>query len=143
MASLNQVNLIGNVGKAPEIRYLPNGDMVANFSMATSNVWKDKQGQQQEATEWHRIVCYRKLAEIVESYVKTGTSVYIGGQIESRKYIDKEGIERTVFQIRADSLRLLGGKPQGQNDNKGVANNTETPQTNDAGFENMEDDIPF
>lgn len=140
MASLNQVNLIGNVGKAPEIRYLPNGDAVANFSVATSNVWKDKQGQQQETTEWHRIVCYRKLAEIVESYVKSGTSVYIGGQIESRKYTDKEGIERTVFQIRADAIRLLGGKPK---DNNGVANNTSTHQNNDAGFENMEDDIPF
>lgn len=142
MASLNQVNLIGNVGKAPEIRYLPNGDAVANFSIATTDQWKDKQGQKQEKTEWHRIVCYRKLAEIVESYVQSGTSIYVGGQIESQKYTDKTGIERTVVQIRADSLRLLGGKPK-DNDNKGVAENTPASQNNDAGFENMEDDIPF
>lgn len=141
MASLNQVHLIGNVGKNPEIRFLPNGDAVANFSIATTNVWKDKEGKSKEDTEWHRIVCYRKLAEIVENYVKTGTSIYVGGQIESRKYTDKSGIERTVFQIRADSIRLLGGKPQ--NDNKGVADNNSMPQNSEASFDNFEDDIPF
>lgn len=110
MASLNTVHIIGNVGKDPDIRYMPNGDPVANFSVATTDVWKDKQGQSQERTEWHSIVAYRKLAEIIESYVKKGASVYIGGRIESRKYTDKSGIERVAYQIIADTIRLLDKK---------------------------------
>lgn len=107
MASVNKVILIGNVGNAPEIRYMPNGEAVANFSIATTDTWKDKQGQKQERTEWHRIVAYRKLAEIVESYVGKGKSVYISGSIQSQKYTDKQGVDKVSFQIIADELRLL------------------------------------
>ena len=107
MASVNITHIIGNVGNDPEVKYLPNGDAVANFSVATSETWKDKQGQKQERTQWHRMVCYRKLAEIVESYVRKGSSVYIEGRIEYSEYTDKEGIKRYSTQIVANALRLL------------------------------------
>jgi single-strand DNA-binding protein len=97
MASVNKVILIGNAGGDPEIRYMPNGEAVANFSIATTDQWKDKQGQKQERTEWHRIVAYRKLAEIVESYVKKGKSVYTSGAIQSQKYTDKQGVDKVLI----------------------------------------------
>lgn len=139
MASLNKVHLIGNVGGDPEIRYMPNGDAVANFSIATTDVWKDKDGKQNEHTEWHRIVCYRKLAEIVGSYVKKGTSVYIGGYIRSNKYTDKQGVDRTAFQIYAEELRMLGGK-QSEPKEQAKANGYQ-PQPES--FDDMPDDVPF
>ena len=140
MASVNRVILIGNCGQTPEIRYLPNGDAVANFSIATSNIWKDKAGQKQERTEWHRIVAYRKLAEIVEAYVKTGTSVYVEGRIESNKYTDKQGVERIAFQIVTEQLRLLGSNPSAKGSN--TQENQESmgePQLPD----NFDEEAPF
>lgn len=139
MASLNKVHLIGNVGKDPEIRYMPNGDAVANFSIATTDIWKDKEGKQNELTEWHRIVCYRKLAEIVANYVKTGTSVYIGGYIRSNKYTDKQGIDRIAFQINAEELRLLGSKPSEQKEQSKSNGYQPEPEN----FDEFKDDIPF
>lgn len=139
MASVNRVHLIGNCGSDPEIRYMPNGDAVANFSIATTDVWKDKQGQKQERTEWHRIVAYRKLAEIVEAYVKKGTSVYIEGRIQNGEYTDKEGIKRATFQIITEQLRLLGSNPSAKGSNQ-PQNSAPMPQGQPDTFD---EDAPF
>jgi single-strand DNA-binding protein len=140
MASVNRVTLIGNCGNAPEVRVMPNGDMVANFSIATTDVWKDKSGQKQERTEWHRIVAYRKLAEIVESYVKKGSSIYIEGHIQSSEYETKEGQKRTNYNIIVEQLRLLGGKPDSEPDQERIK---EPAKTNSVGFDDFEQNIPF
>ena len=140
MASVNRVLLIGNCGNDPEIRYLPNGDAVANFSIATSDIWKDKNGEKQERTEWHRIVDYRKLAEIVEAYVKKGTSVFVEGRIQSGKYTDKQGVERTTFQIVTEQLRLLGSNPSG---NRSNSQENAEPMAEPQLPDNFDSDAPF
>ena len=108
--SLNKVLLIGNVGKDPEVRHLENGSMVARFSLATTEKFKDKNGEFQEQTEWHNVVCWRSLAERVEKYVKKGTPLYIEGRIRTRSYDGKDGVKRYVTEIQCDSLKLLGRK---------------------------------
>ena len=113
MASVNKVILIGNLGRDPEVRYMPNGDAVCNFSIATTDSWKDKNGQRQERTEWHNIVIYRRLAEVAGEYLKKGRSVYIEGRIQSRKYTGKDGVERTAYEIIADQMQMLGGRDSG------------------------------
>ncbi len=107
---LNKVTLIGHLGRAPEVRYMPNGDAVCNFSIATSESWKDAQGNKQTRTEWHAITLYRKLAEIAGQYLKKGSLIYLEGKIQSRKYTDKQGIERTAYDIIGDELKMLGGR---------------------------------
>ena len=142
MASVNITHIIGNVGKDPEVKYLPNGDAVANFSVATSESWKTKDGEKKEVTQWHRIVCYRKLAEIVESYVRTGSSVYIEGKIVNSDYTDKEGIKRYSTQIEANALRML--------DKKGKNSASVKEESKSNGYQSQSDDpmdfedsIPF
>src|SRR6516225_4964900 len=108
--SVNKVILVGNLGRDPEVRYLPNGEAVANFSIATSENWKGKDGQRQERTEWHNIVMYRRLAEIAGQYLKKGRTVYIEGRIQSRKYNGKDGVERTAYEIVADQMQMVGGR---------------------------------
>ena len=108
--SLNKVILIGRLGRDPEVRYMPSGDAVCNFSVATSESWKDQNGVKQERTEWHEITLYRKLAEIAGQYLKKGSLVCIEGKIQSRKYTDKMGIERTAYDIIANEMKMLGGK---------------------------------
>lgn len=110
MASVNKVILVGNLGRDPEVRYMPNGEAVANFSIATTDTWKDRNGMRQERTEWHNIVMYRRLAEIAGEYLKKGRPVYIEGRIQSRKYTGKDGVERTAFEIVADQMQMLGGR---------------------------------
>ena len=110
---LNKVILIGRLGRDPECRYLPNGDAVCNFSIATDESWKDKNGQRQTRTEWHAITMYRKLAEIAAQYLKKGSQVYIEGRIQSRKYTGKDGIERTAYEIVCGEMKMLGGKSEG------------------------------
>ena len=105
---LNKVILIGRLGKDPEVRYMPNGEAVCNFSVATSESWKDQNGQRQERTEWHNITMYRKLAEIAGQYLKKGSQVYLEGRIQSRKYQGKDGIERTAYDIIANEMKMLG-----------------------------------
>ena len=114
MASVNKVILVGNLGRDPEVRYMPNGEAVANFSIATTDQWKDKNGMRQERTEWHNIVMYRRLAEIAGEYLKKGRPVYIEGRIQSRKYNGKDGVERTAFEIVADQMQMLGGRDGGE-----------------------------
>ena len=108
---LNKVILIGRLGREPECRYLPNGDAVCNFSVATSESWKDHSGQKKERTEWHNITMYRKLAEIAAQYLQKGSQVYIEGRIQSRKYTGKDGIERTAYDIVAGEMKMLDSKP--------------------------------
>lgn len=115
MASLNKVMLIGNLGRDPEVRYMPNGDAVANFSIATTENYKDKNGDKQERTEWHNIVCYRRLGEIAGQYLKKGRSVYIEGKIQTRKWQDKEGKDRYTTEIIADEMKMLGGREGAEN----------------------------
>ena len=114
--SLNKAMLIGNVGGDPEVRTVSNGGRVAQFSVATSRRWNDRNGQQQEKTEWHRIVVWDKpfnLVDVVERYVKKGDRVYVEGEIEYRQYQDKDGVTKYITEIRARDLVLLGGKSEG------------------------------
>jgi single-strand DNA-binding protein len=148
MASVNKVILVGNVTRDPEIRYMPNGESVANFSMATSENWKDKSGVKQEKTEFHNIVAYRKLAEIIGEYVKKGNPLYIEGRLQTRKW-EKDGVTRYSTEIIADQMQMLGSKNAQSNaaDSNTPATQNNAPQAakNDgvAVFENFEDDIPF
>lgn len=105
---LNKVILIGRLGKDPETRFMPNGEAVCNFSVATSESWKDQSGQRQERIEWHNITMYRRLAEIAGQYLKKGSQVYLEGKIQSRKYADKNGIERTAYDIIVNEMKMLG-----------------------------------
>ena len=111
---LNKVILIGRLGKDPETRYMPNGEAVCNFSVATSESWKDKSGQRQERIEWHNVTMYRRLAEIAGQYLKKGSQVYLEGKIQSRKYTDKNGVERTAYDIIVNEMKMLGGGNDGQ-----------------------------
>ena len=111
MPSVNKVMLLGNLGRDPEVRTFPNGDSVCNFSIATSTSWKDKaSGEKKEKTEWHNIVMYRKLAEIAGEYLKKGSSVFIEGSLQTRKWQTKEGQDRYTTEIAADTMQMLGGK---------------------------------
>ena len=110
--SVNKVILVGRLGRDPEVRYLPNGEAVANFGVATSEQWKDRNGERQERTEWHSVTLYRRLAEIAGQYLKKGSQVYIEGRIQSRKYTGKDGVERTAFEIIGNELTMLGSKQE-------------------------------
>ena len=111
MPSVNKVMLLGNLGRDPEVRTFPNGDSVCNFSIATSTSWKDKaSGEKKEKTEWHNIVMYRKLAEIAGEYLKKGSSVFVEGSLQTRKWQTKEGQDRYTTEVVADTMQMLGGK---------------------------------
>jgi single-strand DNA-binding protein len=131
MASVNKVLIIGNLGNDPETRYLPSGDAVTNVSIATTETWKDKDGQKKEATEWHRVAFFGKLAEIAGEYLKKGSSVYVEGKIQTRKWQDKDGQDRYSTEIRADRMQMLGGGKR------------EEKPARDGGVSKMEDDIPW
>jgi len=110
MASVNKVILLGNLGRDPETRYTTGGDAVTNLNIATSEQWKDKSGEKQERTEWHRVVLFGRQAEIAGEYLKKGRSVYIEGRLQTRKYADKDGVEKYSTEIVADRMQLLGGR---------------------------------
>ena len=119
MASLNKVMIIGNIGKDPEVRYTPDGAAIANLSLATTSSWKDKNtGEKKEETEWHRVVFYNRLAEIVGEYAKKGRPLYVEGRLKTRKWTDKEGVERYTTDIVADQMQLLGSR-EGMGDSGG------------------------
>lgn len=109
MASLNKVELIGNLGKDPELRYMPSGDAVANVSIATTEKWKDKEGNKKESTEWHRVVFFGKLAEVVGEYLKKGSQIYVEGRLKTRKWQNKDGVDQYTTEINADTMLMLGG----------------------------------
>ena len=147
--SLNKVILIGNLGRDPEVRYMPNGEAVCNFSIATSETWNDRQtGQRQERTEWHNITLYRRLAEVAGQYLKKGSQVYIEGRIQSRKYTDKDGIERTAYEIIGNEMKMLGGKAEGSSESANTAKppappRRQTPAAPAQPVDDIDDDVPF
>jgi single-strand DNA-binding protein len=169
MASVNKVILVGNLGKDPEVRFMPNGEAVCNFSIATTDSWKDKSGAKQERTEWHNIVMYRKLAEIAGEYLKKGRPVYVEGRLQTRKWQTKEGQDRYTTEIIADQMQMLGGRDgagssasydggmdqsSGSSDfdqslsnqasaKQAPAQSAAKPATAGSGFDDFEDDIPF
>jgi single-strand DNA-binding protein len=110
MASVNKVILIGNLGRDPETRYTTGGDAVTNLNIATSETWKDKAGEKQEKTEWHRVVLFGRQAEIAGEYLKKGRSVYIEGRLQTKKYTDKDGVEKYSTEIVGDRMQLLGSR---------------------------------
>ena len=147
MASVNKVILIGNLGRDPEVRYMPDGAAIANISVATTDVWKDKGGEKQERTEWHRIAFFGKLAEVAGEYLKKGSQVYVEGRLQTRKWQDKDGQDRYTTEIVAERMQMLGSRAgQGGND----ASDRATPSSpsgqqkpSAARFDDFEDDIPF
>ena len=147
--SLNKVILIGNLGRDPEVRYMPNGEAVCNFSIATSETWKDQHGQKQERTEWHAITLYRRMAEVAGQYLKKGSQVYIEGRIQSRKYTDKNGVERTAYEIIGNEMKMLGGGNDSGQQAQAAQAETPTPPRRQAPaapaqpVDDIDDDIPF
>src|SRR6187549_1468044 len=124
MASVNKVILIGNLGRDPETRYMPDGGAITNISVATTDTWKDKAGEKQEKTEWHRVAFFGRLAEIAGEYLKKGSQVYVEGRIRTRKYQDKDGNERYSTEIIGDRMQMLGsrtgaGSPEGRGEPRG------------------------
>ena len=149
MASVNKVTIIGFCGRDPETRYLPSGEQVTNISVATTESWKDKSGNKQEQTEWHRISFFGKLAEIAGQYLKKGSQVYVEGRIRTRKYTDRDGIERHATEIIGDTMQMLGSKQDsgngGQSGNNGRNSYSEAKQTGRRPAPQTDDDsdIPF
>jgi len=146
MASVNKAIIVGNLGRDPEMRYLPSGEAVANLAVATTDKYKDKSGQLVEATEWHRVSFFGRLGEVCGEYLKKGSQVYVEGSIRTRKYTDKEGVEKYATEIRGDRMQMLGGK--GSNDNSSDQRPTtqrqaHQPASGGNGFDDMDDDIPF
>ena len=143
--SLNKVILIGRLGRDPETRYMPNGDAVCNFSIATSENWKDQSGQKKERAEWHNITMYRKLAEIAAQYLKKGSLVYLEGKIQSRKYTGKDGIERTAYEIVCSEMKMLGGRAEGGEGQQHTPPPPPARQQPAAPIpkDDIDDDIPF
>jgi single-strand DNA-binding protein len=139
MASINKVILVGNLGRDPETRYASSGDAICNIAVATTDKWKDKtSGEQKEATEWHRIAFFGKLAEIAGQYLKKGSQVYIEGKLKTRKWADKDGVEKYTTEIVADTMQMLGGK---QSDSGSAPQQQQAKQSAPTG--GFEDDIPF
>jgi len=167
MASVNKVIIVGNLGRDPEIRYMPSGDAIANIAVATSYRSKDRNtGEQKELTEWHRISFFGRLAEIVGQYLKKGSSVYVEGRLQTRKYTDKDGIEKYATDIIAENMQMLGGRGDGAGMGGGMGGGDDMgydapparpaprPQAAPApaprpaarpapNFSDMDDDIPF
>lgn len=166
MASVNKVILVGNLGRDPETRTFPSGDQICNVTLATTDKWKDKQsGEMREATEWHRLVFNGRLAEIAAQYLRKGSQIYVEGQIRTRKYTDKDGVEKYATDIRVDQMQMLGsrqgqGAPSGEDDggygggysrppaaapraSAAPPAPRQAPAKSSSGFDDMDDDIPF
>jgi single-strand DNA-binding protein len=152
MASVNKVIVVGNLGADPETRFLPSGEAVTNIRVATTDKWKDKaSGEMKEATEWHRISFFGRLAEVAGEYLKKGSQVYIEGSLRTRKWQDKDGQDKYTTEIIADRMQMLGaragsGEPRGepQRAEERQPATTPSPAKKPAGkFDDMEDDIPF
>ena len=150
MASVNKVIIVGNLGRDPEVRYMPSGDAVTNIAVATTDRYKDKQsGEQKEITEWHRIVFFNRLAEVAGEYLKKGSAVYVEGRLATRKRTGKDGVERYTTEIKGDSMQMLGGRSSG-----GSSEPYEAPAARPAAapaakkpapaaMDDLDDDIPF
>jgi single-strand DNA-binding protein len=132
--SVNKVILVGRVGQDPEMRITNSGDPVVNLSIATTEYWKSKSGEKQESTEWHRVNFFGKPAEIIKQYVRKGSQLYIEGKIKQKKYTDKQGIERSAFEIQSDLFKLIGNKPDDL---------PKQAPKQDEQYDDMNDPIPF
>ncbi len=157
MASVNKVILVGNLGADPETRYAPSGDAICNIRLATTDTWKDKAtGEKKEATEWHRIVFFGKLAETAGQYLKKGRQVYVEGRIRTNKWQDKDGNERYTTEIIGNEMKMLGsregmGSPSASEGEYGgsmpsapaAGASRQAPAKKTPSFEDMDDDIPF
>lgn len=158
MASVNKVILVGNLGRDPEVRYTPDNSAITNISVATTDTWKDKSGEKQERTEWHRVAFFGKLAEIAGEYLKKGSQVYVEGRLQTRKWQDKEGQDRYTTEIVADRMQMLGsrsGMGGGGGDSADMDDRGPPPARSSGGkpaggaqkpagkFDDLEDDIPF
>jgi single-strand DNA-binding protein len=151
MASINKVIIVGNLGADPETKYLPSGDAVTNIRVATTDTWKDKAtGEKKEATEWHRIAFFGRLAEIAGEYLKKGSQVYVEGSLRTRKWQDKDGQDRYSTEIRGDVMQMLGRREGGGEARALPERGASKPAPAAAGakkpagkFDDMEDDIPF
>lgn len=153
MASVNKVILIGNLGRDPEVRYTPDNAAITNISIATTDTWKDKSGEKQERTEWHRVAFFGKLAEIAGEYLKKGSQVYVEGRLQTRKWQDKEGQDRYTTEIVADRMQMLGSRSgMGGGDFSEGEERPARAATSSKGqggaktpskFDDLEDDIPF
>lgn len=141
--SLNKVMIIGNLGKDPEVRTTPNQTKVANFSIATNEGYTDKSGQKVEKTEWHRIVAWGKLAEIIERYVKKGMTIYIEGKLETRSWDDKEGKKHYTTEIKADVMQMLPGRGDGGAPQNNPSISTPAIEMEYYQIKKDEDDLPF
>jgi single-strand DNA-binding protein len=156
MASVNKVILVGNLGRDPEVRYTPDGAAIANVSIATTSKYKNKAGEMVEETEWHRVTFFGRLAEIVGEYLKKGRSIYVEGRLKTRKYTDKDGVEKYATDIIASEMQMLGsregmGAPGGADD-EGFSGATSRPASRPAGkpagkpapsMADLDEDIPF
>lgn len=148
MATVNKVILVGNLGLAPEIRHMPSGEAVCTLSVSTSETWKDKTtGERKEATEWHKVVLFGRLAEVADQYLYKGASVYIEGSLRARKWTDRGGVERYSTEIRADTMKMLGGRQDGEGhpqQRQAAPQRQQAPQQQySSGFDDMDSDIPF
>lgn len=147
MASVNRVIIVGHLGRDPELRYMPNGDAVANLSIATTEKYKDKSGQQVEQTEWHRVSFFGRIAEVCGEYLTKGSMVYVEGGLRTRKYTDKEGVERYVTEIKGDRMQMLGGGSGGGSSGERPAQQSrQQPKQQSGGgdlYDDLDDDILF
>jgi single-strand DNA-binding protein len=155
MASVNKVILVGNLGRDPDMRYLPSGDAVANLALATTDKFKDKSGEMKEATEWHRVSFFGRQAEICGQYLKKGSQIYVEGSLRTKKYTDKDGVEKYSTEIRGDRMQMLGSKGGGMADmddggyapqaapKPAARPSAPAARPASSGFDDMEDDIPF
>ena len=143
MASVNRVTIIGHTGRDPELRYLPSGEAVATFSVATTETWKDKQGGKQERTDWHRVEFIRRTAEVCGDHLNKGAPVYIEGRMQYDKWTDKEGVEKTMTKIRGDRMQMLGGKSDGERSTRPEPSEPKPDAPRKQKLDDFEDDIPF
>lgn len=148
--SVNKAILVGRLGKDPETRYMTNGEAVTNVSLATSENWKDKNGERQERTEWHNLVFYRRLAEIAGEYLKKGSQIFVEGKIQTRKWQDKEGRDRYTTEIVVNEMQMLGSKSGGagsfevvDRSSSGGGSSAKSAPAAKGNFDNFDDDIPF
>jgi single-strand DNA-binding protein len=141
MASINKAILIGNLGGDPELRYTSNGTAVASFNIATTERYKDKNGEQQERTEWHSIVCWGRMGELANEYLRKGRSVYIEGRIQTRNYEDKDGIKRYKTEIVAQQMQFLGGR--GQESSQAARSDDSSATQPEPEIPADDDDLPF
>lgn len=142
--TVNKVILVGNLGRAPEVRNLPSGEAVASVALATSNKYKTRAGEMVDETEWHNITFFGRLAEIAGQYLKKGSSIYVEGRIKTEKYTDKNGIEKYATKIIAGEMKMLGGKSSGDGGGHAAPAERQAPTARHASnFDDMDDDIPY